>query len=352
RAGARDISVEFAALDYSAPNALHYAYKLDGYSHGWTIADAAHRVATFTNLAPGRYTLRVRATNRAGMWSAKSVALELRALPAWYETWWFRALLAVVLVALVILLVRVRTALLRQRAAQLEATVAARTSELAVANAALENMTITDALTGLRNRRFLMQRIDEEIALALRQKSDLLFFLIDIDHFKAVNDTLGHAAGDRVLQQMRERLESVFRSSDYMLRWGGEEFLVMTRGSSRDDAPEIAERLRMSIARRPFVLDGGELLPKTASIGFAAFPFVPASPRAIAWTQVVDLADHALYVAKNGGRNTWAGIAAMPDVNAEELTRLLVSSVDDAIGHAALELLRPETDAGSAAARS
>ena len=338
RAGARDITVEFAALDYSGPDALRYSYMLEGYNHSWTVADGAHRIATYTNLSPGNYTLRVRATNRAGKWSSSNIALELHALPAWYETWWFRALLAFALVILILLVVRMRTALLRQRAAQLEATVAERTSELAVANAALENMTITDALTGLRNRRFLMQRIDEEIALVLRQKSDLIFFLIDIDHFKAVNDNLGHAAGDRVLQQMRERLEKVFRSSDYILRWGGEEFLVMTRGSSRADAPEIAERLRRCIAEDPFNIDGVEPLAKTASIGFAAFPFIAESPRAISWTQVVDLADQALYVAKNGGRNTWAGIAAMPGADAS------------AIANGAVELLRPPTAQQSAAA--
>src|SRR5262249_4984684 len=123
-----------------------------------------------------------------------------------------------------------------------------------------------------------------------------------IDHFKAVNDQLGHAAGDCVLRQMRERLEQVFRSSDYVLRWGGEEFLAVTRGSPRRDAPEIAERLRVAIAERPFILDDGQPLPKTASIGFAAFPF-----DTLTWSQVVELADQALYRAKNDGRNRWAG---------------------------------------------
>ncbi|HEY6137827.1 MAG TPA: diguanylate cyclase [Thermoanaerobaculia bacterium] len=301
-AGDRDIAVEFAALDYSAPEALRYAYTLDGYNHGWIDADAAHRLAAYTNLSPGNYTLRVRATNRLGAWSTSVIALQLRALPAWYETWWFRALVAALLVATVLAVIRARTRILRQRARRLEAIVAERTSELATANAALENMSVTDALTGLRNRRFLMQRIDDDVALALRQGTDLVFFHVDIDHFKAVNDQLGHAAGDAVLRQMRERLEQVFRASDYVLRWGGEEFLAITRGSSRDDAAEIAERLRLAIAERPFLLDDGQALPKTASIGFAAFPMGTRT-----WEEVVELADQALYRAKNSGRNTWVG---------------------------------------------
>lgn len=313
RAGERDVAVEFAALDYSAPDALRYAYMLDGYDRGWTDADASHRLATYTNLAPGSYTLRLRATNRLGVWSTSTAALRLRALPAWYETWWFRALLGVLLVAAIVIVIRARTRLLRQRAERLEAIVAERTGELAEANAALENMSVTDALTGLRNRRFLMQRIDDDVALARRQGTDLVFFLVDIDHFKAVNDQLGHAAGDAVLRQMRGRLEQVFRTSDYVLRWGGEEFLAVARGSSRADGPEIAERLRRAIAEKPFVLDDGRPLPKTASIGFAAFPM-----DALTWEQVVDLADQALYTAKNSGRNTWVGA---PLDEAEPATR-------------------------------
>ncbi len=304
----RDVAVEFAALDYSAPDALRYAYTLEGYNREWIDADAAHRVAAYTNLGPGHYTLRVRATNRRGVWSSSTIALRLHALPAWYETWWFRALLVALLIAAILLFIRARTAILHQRAKRLEAIVAERTSELGKANAALENMTITDALTGLRNRRFLLQRIDDDVALALRQQSDLIFFLVDIDHFEAVNDELGHAAGDSVLKQMRERLEQVFRSSDYVLRWGGEEFLAVARGSRRDDAPEIAERLRVAIAERPFILESGQPLPKTASIGFATFPSLE-----LTWEQVVELADQALYLAKNGGRNTWAGLAAVDD---------------------------------------
>ncbi|HET9795961.1 MAG TPA: diguanylate cyclase [Thermoanaerobaculia bacterium] len=342
-AGLRDITVEFASLDYSAPDALRYAYKLEGYNRDWISADSAHRLATYTNLAPGTYTLRVRGTNRRGTWSSSAIALGLRSLPSWYETWWFRAAIAGILLAAILALVRARTGVLRRRAARLEEIVADRTSELAKANAALEDMTITDALTGLRNRRFLMQRIDEDVALAVRQETDLVFFLVDIDHFKSVNDELGHAAGDRVLEQMRARLEQVFRASDYVLRWGGEEFLAVTRGSPRGDAPEIAERLRTAIAERPFLLDGGQPLAKTASIGFAAFPFVPSAPRAIPWSQVVDLADQALYLAKNGGRNAWAGIASTARTHAELLSRRLAESPEDAAGDDSLVVQRSES---------
>jgi diguanylate cyclase (GGDEF)-like protein len=132
--------------------------------------------------------------------------------------------------------------------------------------------------------------------------------MVDLDHFKDVNDRHGHAAGDAVLVQMQERLREVFRESDYLVRWGGEEFLVLARATRRDEAKVVAERIRRAVADREFLLPDGERLHKTCSIGFACFPFLPAAPRLLSWSEVVELADQALYLAKHGGRNAWAAI--------------------------------------------
>jgi diguanylate cyclase (GGDEF)-like protein len=351
--GARDITVEFAALDYAAPQSVRYAYELEGYDRDWIAADSAHRIATYTNLPPGRYTLHVRGTNRLGAWSERT--LGVTALPAWYETWWFRALLGLLAAAALYGLHVTRTELLRRRQRELEGIVRERTSELRQANAKLEEMSLTDPLTGLRNRRFLTQHIEADVAMALRRYEDalatsaappsdaaLLFFLVDIDHFKAVNDELGHRAGDLVLTQMRERLQEVFRESDIVVRWGGEEFLAVAHGGW-SDALDIAERLRAAVAGRPFMLDGGATLSKTASVGFAAFPFVAAAPRAITWSQVVELADQGLYMAKNGGRNTWFGLAATARTNPGLLERQLVISAEEAVRVGELEIVHPAT---------
>src|SRR6185312_4869176 len=158
---------------------------------------------------------------------------------------------------------------------------------------------------GLRNRRFLAQNIEREIALARRQPHDLVFFLIDVDHFKQVNDVYGHRAGDDVLVQVRERLEEVFRGSDFLIRWGGEEFLAVTRGMRREDAGEMAQRVLRAVEDRPFTLSDGVALHKTVSIGFAGYPFDPERPEAHTWWQVIECADAALYEAKESGRNAW-----------------------------------------------
>jgi diguanylate cyclase (GGDEF)-like protein len=187
-------------------------------------------------------------------------------------------------------------------------------------NAALEQASLTDALTGLRNRRFLQHQVEADIAQALRryeagalepvEEADLVFFLVDLDHFKQVNDTHGHAAGDAVLVQMRERLSDVFRESDYLVRWGGEEFLIVARGVSRKDAAMLAERVRTSVASRPFAIDGSFPLARTCSLGFASFPFLTRHPAVTTWQEVVDIADAGLYLAKRHGRNGWVGLVA------------------------------------------
>jgi len=203
---------------------------------------------------------------------------------------------------------------------QLEATL----KTLRATQERLEEASLSDPLTGLRNRRFLLQHLDADTGISLRrhedarrqlpyippEEGDLLFFLVDIDHFKSVNDQHGHAAGDQVLMQMCERLREVSRESDYLVRWGGEEFLMVARHSDRRDAGLIAERIRAAVDGQPFVLEQGQSLHKTCSIGFAAFPFLSAEPGRLGWAEVVELADQGLYRAKRTGRNRWVGLAA------------------------------------------
>ncbi|MBV8490102.1 MAG: diguanylate cyclase, partial [Candidatus Eremiobacteraeota bacterium] len=122
-AGNHMLSAEFASLDFSDPQALRYSYKLDGYDRNWTDGSSENRVATYTNLAPGNYTLRVRGTNRLGVWSERALALSVAAVPAWNETWWFRTLVALALLALVawLMLAIARAAARRSNEARMRA---------------------------------------------------------------------------------------------------------------------------------------------------------------------------------------------------------------------------------------
>ena len=116
---------------------------------------------------------------------------------------------------------------------------------------------------------------------------------------------------DELLRQFAERLRGVFRASDHLVRWGGEEFLVVARDTPRGRAAELAERVRDAIAGAPFI-HNGQALPITASIGWAPLPWDAASPQALGWEAVVALADLALYTVKQGGRNGWLGL--LPNV--------------------------------------
>jgi len=163
------------------------------------------------------------------------------------------------------------------------------------------------------------------------ENADLLFLVIDIDHFKAVNDELGHAAGDRVLVQVGEVLRQICRESDTVARWGGEEFLAVSRFGDRSEAGALAERIRSRFGAHSFELGSGRRRRCTCSIGFAVYPFSPAEPEALGWEQVVDIADEALYAAKRSGRNAWVGLASTqttrPDTLADRSTEAIERSV-------------------------
>lgn len=196
--------------------------------------------------------------------------------------------------------------------------------ELRAKNEILENLSLTDQLTGLRNRHYLVKFLESDIALALRshcgqpalarlpEDSNLLFFMLDIDFFKAVNDEYGHSAGDQILVNMKTILETIFRNSDFLIRWGGEEFLIISRFSNRSAAPIVAERLRLAVENFEFKLKSGLVIKKTCSIGFACFPYLVGDPLALGWMQVVDIADMCLYAAKKTQRNCWVGVESNP----------------------------------------
>ncbi|HEY0956337.1 MAG TPA: two-component regulator propeller domain-containing protein [Roseateles sp.] len=329
----RAFSIEFAALDFSAPAQNQYRYRLQGYDDDWIATGAELRVASYANLAPGRYTLQVQGSNRLGDWTNQPLQIEVEVRPAWWQTWWARALGALLAVLGIYGLVQWRTRALERRQAALEHRVQQRTAELEALSEALKESSLSDPLTGLHNRRYLTQHIDADIAVALRRHAagsapsdngDLVFMLVDVDHFKQVNDRHGHSAGDAVLVQMRERLREVCRDSDHVVRWGGEEFLVVARDGSREHAADLAERMRRAVGGRPFELPDGQRLTRSCSIGFACFPLSAAQPQALDWSTVIDVADGALYEAKRSGRDRWVGVVdADAGLDADALRELL-----------------------------
>ncbi|MCB1049321.1 MAG: diguanylate cyclase [Acidobacteria bacterium] len=198
----------------------------------------------------------------------------------------------------------------------------AKNQELSALNQKLEQASFTDPLTGLGNRRYLRRYMDREVALVHRIQHDwsasggegeapesgMVFLLFDLDHFKRVNDIYGHLAGDRVLKTVPELMAKVAREYDVLVRWGGEEFLMIFRNVARASATKLAERLRLVFEDHAFELGEAKQVHLTVSIGFSYFPFNPTQSEKFGWEHVLDIADSALYLAKNSGRNAWFGL--------------------------------------------
>jgi diguanylate cyclase (GGDEF)-like protein len=194
----------------------------------------------------------------------------------------------------------------------------------------VREMSLSDPLTGLRNRRYLASRIEEDLAQISRQRgaherehgaavphnADVNFMMIDLDHFMQVNDEHGHGAGDALLKQFSAILLQEVRDSDTVVRWGGEEFLIVAKQTTNAEVHLLAERVRARVAACDFDLGNGVKLRKSCSIGFASYPFPAQDAPRPRWEDVVALADQCLYAAKGSGRDVWVGIVQRGPVGA------------------------------------
>lgn len=176
--------------------------------------------------------------------------------------------------------------------------------ENAVNRARLLRSGFTDVLTGWHNRRYLQVRLNEELARARRDGSHLVCLMLDVDHFKRVNDSWGHAAGDTVLQELAGRIDAEVRASDVAARYGGEEFVVLLPDTDNASGMTLAERIRRAIAAAEYDLPSGDTVSITASIGIAGVVPAPDSDDLkTLGDSLLARADVALYRAKSGGRD-------------------------------------------------
>jgi diguanylate cyclase (GGDEF)-like protein len=291
----RSLSVEFAALDYSAPDKLHYAYRLEGFDSDWISTDAAHRSASYTNLPPGQYRLLLQGSNRDGILTGVLV-LPLEVLPLWYQSWWFRVLMGALVVTGFASLLQVRTAILRRRSRHLEILVSRQTKDLTEANRRLAELASRDPLTEILNRRAFLEFAEHDIELARRSGRTVSLLMIDVDHFKRVNDSFGHGVGDEVLRSVVRHISALLRHGDLFARMGGEEFVVLLPDTERAAAMLAAERLRDAVESGNHNIPDGKVTV-TVSIGLAD----GTPPESV--QDLIDRADRALYAAKNNGRN-------------------------------------------------
>lgn len=310
-------TLKFAALSYQIPSKNLYQYKMEGFDKDWS-PPLSKQEATYTNLPPGVYTFLVRASNNDGAWNVTPARLEIEILPPWWGTWWFRALAVLLVAAMILGGVQWRIHNISVINRELEKRVNGRTKELLdaqerlrLANEALQKQldeitkleqqvreqAIRDALTGLYNRHYLIDVLETEFSRAKRKGHPIAFMLIDLDHFKQVNDVYGHQAGDLTLQAATQVISKLIRGSDIAFRYGGEEFLVILPEISAQDAHERAEQLRRAIDELEILFEQ-KTITVNASIGVAIYPLHGSTG-----DEMLTRVDQALYQAKETGRN-------------------------------------------------
>ncbi|MEE3129846.1 MAG: diguanylate cyclase, partial [Pseudomonadota bacterium] len=291
------LTIEFAATDYMNANELRYAYKLADFENSWRFTDYKTRTATYTNLDPGRYRFTVKAINQENEWSSNAAQLEIVVVPPWWDKPIWRVTITLLGMLLISSMVWLRIASLKKRSAELALKVEEKTRDLEAVVEKLTQLSTEDALTGLKNRRYFIQRAKAAWQNYKRHNHTFSLLIVDIDFFKRINDEYGHHVGDTVLVKIARILEDSLRESDVIARWGGEEFLILLPSLKVQEAFWVAEKLRKAVA--DYEIDAPPYsVSATITCGVADirdYDSVEACIHAI---------DKKLYVGKESGRNT------------------------------------------------
>lgn len=274
--GTQNIEIHYAGLSLVSPEKVRYRYRLEGYDDRWIDA-GTRRAAYYTNIDPGAYRFRVGASIDGGAWSESGPTIAFRLRPFFRQTAWFYALAIAALI-----LFGVALNALRER------------------HRRIRHQAFHDPLTGLPNRMELDQRAAAALAQAQRQGRSIAILFLDLDGFKRVNDSHGHAIGDRLLQLVAARFQACLRARDTLARIGGDELAVLVEAI--DDPETAAEIARSLIAavREPFLVDGRRAT-LGVSIGIAVHPVDGDEVRTI-----LQAADRAMYRVKMAGGNAFA----------------------------------------------
>ena len=298
----RRLRIEFAPASYRV--GVAYQYRLDPVDSAWS-EWSPNAFIDYTNLGDGQYTFRVRSRGATGVVSGES-QWSFAVQPPWYRSGWMILLALLAAAGIVALIVKLRTRALARHAKRLRALVEERTRELEDANHHLERLSLLDELTGIPNRRYFDRALAQTWEAASHTMQPLSLILIDLDHFKLLNDARGHPAGDASLvqvarllaQRVRRSGEFNMRVQDVAARIGGEEFAILLSNTDTATATRVAEALRESIQEMVIAFESANLRV-TVSCGVATMTHTAGTSPDL----LVRRADQALYAAKAAGRN-------------------------------------------------
>jgi diguanylate cyclase (GGDEF)-like protein len=298
--GLKNIEINFAGVSLIKSEQVRFRYMLEGHDPDWIDGDT-RRTAYYSFLPPGQYRFLVKAANSDNIWNEEGASLALELKPFFYETRWFYGLVALVAAAVMVGAWKTSVHRFAARERQLAKLVADKTEELRKANEELTLLAHSDSLTGVANRRRFEEFLGDEWRRAIRFKTEISVFLLDIDHFKLFNDTYGHQAGDECLKRVAEALKNtIHRPTDLLARYGGEEFAMVLGGTDAAGALKVAEDATRRINELQIPHGRSATSPYvTVSIGLATRMATFETSEA----DLIKAADEALYRAKAGGRN-------------------------------------------------
>jgi diguanylate cyclase (GGDEF)-like protein len=283
----------FAVLNVSRENGVMFRYRMQGGNTPWTETEQSELL--FAELAPGEYRLEVEVQDDDGVWSGQAARFVFRVLPPWYLSWWFLSLCGLFPLAGAWLVARLRMDNVARRERELQ--------RLMKVHEEIRNLAYFDPLTGLPNRRLLLDRLAKVQAVGVCHGRLRALLFVDLDDFKTLNDTLGHAMGDILLQEVARRLTVTLCEADIVARLGGDEFAAMLEdldqcpNTAAAQAGRVADKI-LRVLSQPYSLSGRECL-STASIGITVF-----GDRPVSGNEVLQQADIAISQAKGEGANT------------------------------------------------
>ncbi len=298
-APSKSFLAQFSAPGARNQNALVFRYRLEGAQAAWT--ETTEHKLQFAQLAAGAYRLEVEARDGEGGWGERRAEFPFVILPPWYRSWWFLCICALLPVSAGVAVVRWRMLSAKKRERELVRLVDEKTRDLLRVNEELQRLSFTDPLTGLANRRVFDQTLERECARTRRSGAALSLLLLDVDHFKALNDSQGHQKGDEFLVRVASEFGRVVnRQPDLAARIGGEEFAVILTDTASRDAERLGELVRRAVEALQLPHPDSPVAPVlTISVGVA-------TGERGGWTTPEALtaaADQALYAAKRSGRN-------------------------------------------------
>lgn len=333
----KDINFKFIGITSFDEGLVNYRYRLKGYDNNWK-DNQSRREVFYTNIPAGNFVFEVMASNNNGLWPKQGRTFDFTIIPEYYETTVFKLFAVLFLFAVLYSIYKWIIFSNIKKVEKLEHLVNIKTKELVNSNQKLEKAnqklsiySYTDPLTGAFNRRYLVKQMSSDISHYIRNNKthkidqNLVFIIADLDFFKTVNDKYGHATGDEILEKVVSRLSSNIRDGDYLIRWGGEEFLIVLRPDHVAKVEDMCDRLLKDINGRIFYGVHKEEIHITLSVGYCFYPLNEKLVDKWRWEKAIEIADKALYESKNRGRNQWVGYQLLPDF-VDSITPIITNS--------------------------